>query len=263
MTPASFVKQFPPTHMLPSYMLDWECMNRLDQDPRVFAADPPPAGPSDQTPSDMSQLRDAYLDKLTDPANGLPALYARLTVLKTCLDSFRPFDPAQVEKLQEAFDTEYTYNSNKIEGNTLTFLETHLVVNKGLTISGKPMRDHTEAINHQEAIDFIRDLAAGAEDMTEFNLEQIHAIILRGIDRANAGVYRSLPVSVGQHIPPAPMHIQSRMNEVFKFYRRAGRAVPREISHCASVHRRQWPHGAIGHEPDSAARRLSDHRHQR
>ena len=180
--------------------------------------------------TDVTPLRDAYLDRRTNPANGytlerafpmpadLPALYAQLTELKTCLDSFRPFDPAQLAKLQETFDVEYTYNSNRIEGNTLTFLETDLVVNKGLTIGGKPMRDHTEAINHHEAIDFIRDLATRDEDLTPYNLKQIHAIILRGIDRANAGVYRRLAVVVGQHVPPAAYLVEKRMEEVFEFY---------------------------------------------
>ena len=211
------------------------------------ATDDPGAPTTSQETTELRTLREAYLDKLTDPANGytldtafplpadLPALYDQLTLLKSCLDGFRPLDPAQARRLQETFDVEYTYNSNRIEGNTLTLLETHLVVNKGLTIGGKPMRDHTEAINHQEAIDFVRDLATGAEDLTPFNLKQIHAIILRGIDRANAGVYRSLPVSVGQHIPPAPMHVQQGMDELFAFYD-ANKATMHPVELAAGFH---------------------------
>ena len=204
-------------------------MERLNRDPRVFAADttPGPATPND----DVTALRDADLDKLTDPANGytlekafsmpadLSALFAQLTELKACLDSFRPFDPTQLEKLLEAFDIEYTYNSNRIEGNTLTLMETHLVVNKGITIAGKPLREHLEATNHQEAIDFIRDLATRAEDLTPYNLKQIHALLLHAIDRPAAGVYRNVPVFItgSRDVPPQPYMIDKRMEDMSAF----------------------------------------------
>jgi Fic family protein len=202
-------------------------MNTVDIDRRMFApADPGSAGAG----LDTAALRDAYLKKLSDPASGfsldvafplpadLPALYAQLSDLKACLDSFRPFDPAQLKRLNESFDVEFTYNSNRIEGNTLTLLETDLVVNKGITVSGKPMRDHSEAINHHEAIYFIRDLAARNIDITPQNLKQIHALILHGIDRDNAGVYRRVQVTVGAHVPPPAFLIEKRMEELFEFY---------------------------------------------
>ena len=136
------------------------------------------------------------------------------------LDSFRPFDPTQLEKLLEAFDIEYTYNSNRIEGNTLTLMETHLVINEGITIAGKPLREHLEATNHQEAIDFIRDLAARAEDVAPNNLKQIHALVLHAIDRPAAGVYRSVPLSIrgSRHVPPQPYMVEKLMEDLFIFY---------------------------------------------
>ena len=86
----------------------------------------------------------------------LNELYGQLSDLQQCLDSFRPFNKAQLANLQEVFDTEYTYESNRIEGNSLTLMETDLVIHKGMTIEGKPLKDHFEAVNHLQAIEYIR-----------------------------------------------------------------------------------------------------------
>ena len=73
--------------------------------------------------------------------------------------ALRPLPEEALKKIQNALDIEYTYESNRIEGNTLTLQETALVVNEGVTISGKSMREHLEAINHAEAISYIKDIA--------------------------------------------------------------------------------------------------------
>jgi Fic family protein len=106
----------------------------------------------------------------------------------------------------EALHIEYTYDSNRIEGNTLTLRETDLVIHKGLTIGGKPMNEHLEAINHYEAITFIRNLVNSNEAFNKHNLLAIHALILHGLDRDNAGRFRQVPVMISgsQHIPPQP-----------------------------------------------------------
>ena len=137
--------------------------------------------------------------------SSLNELYRQLSDLKKCLDSFRPFNMAQLANLQEAFDTEYTYESNRIEGNTLTLMETDLVIHKGMTIEGKPLKDHFEAVNHLHAIEYIRELV---KDKAEFNrkvLLDIHALILQGIDPANAGLYRraNVRISGSRHVCPA------------------------------------------------------------
>ncbi len=222
-------------------------MNQFNPDRRAFAPDQPGAAP--RAGQGTAALRDAYLDKLTDPANGyslaaafppptdLPGLYAQLTELKLCLDSFRPFDPAQVEKLDETFDTEYTFNSNRIEGNTLTLNETHLIINKGITVAGKSLKEHLEATNHQEAIDFIRDLAAGTQDFTQFDLKQVHGLVLHAIDRANAGVYRNVGVSVGQHIAPDALQVPGLMDALFQYYD-ANKATIHPVELAAQFHER-------------------------
>ncbi len=140
-----------------------------------------------------------------------------LSTLKTELDKFRPMDNA---KIQEALDIEYTYESNRIEGNTLTLQETQLVIEKGLTISGKPLREHLEAINHKEAIEFIKDITKNNAALTEYTLKQIHSIVLKSIDKANSGIYRNVPVLISgsRHVPPPPYLLAKLMEEYFLFY---------------------------------------------
>lgn len=138
---------------------------------------------------------------------------------KTELDILRQaLDNATI---QQALQIEFLYESNRIEGNTLTLRETQLVINEGMTISGKSMREHLEAINHQEAILFIEDLVIQKVDLSEYILKQIHGIVLYGIDRENAGVYRKLPVAIAgsKHLPPQPYRLQDLMEAYFQFYR--------------------------------------------
>jgi Fic family protein len=182
--------------------------------------------------ADIEALRKAYHDaihrddkpfQLVDafpmPAD-LRALYAQLTALKSYLDEFRPFDPHQVDKLREIFDTEYTYHSNKIEGNTLTLRETDLVVNKGITIGGKSVREHFEAVNHAEAIKLIRELAGRDGDITEPVVLELHALILQGIDRPYAGRYRDerVRISGSQHVPPNYVKVPELMSGMYAWY---------------------------------------------
>lgn len=109
--------------------------------------------------------------------------------LKAQLDTLRPLDPDLLENLRELYTVRLTYNSNAIEGNTLTESETQIVLEKGITIGGKPLRDHLEAINHAEAIDFIRNLATTHSPITPWEIRQTHSLICKG-DR-QAGTYRT------------------------------------------------------------------------
>ena len=138
---------------------------------------------------------------------------AEIDDLRARLSSLRPLPAEALTKIEEAFNIEYTYESNRIEGNTLTLQETELVVNEGLTISGKSMREHLEAINHAEAIDYIRDFARSAEAISEHTIKEIHALVLHGIDRENAGRYRTVPVRISgsTHTPPQPYLLAEQM----------------------------------------------------
>lgn len=143
--------------------------------------------------------------------------YKELDQLKEKLNHLRQ---NHGEKVAKAFDIEYTYESNKIEGNTLTLQETALVIEKGLTIGGKSLNEHLEAINHAFAIDFIKELAQKNEPITEHNLLQIHSLILQGIDNANAGKYRNVQVMISgaKHIPPQPYLVPKEMENLFIWY---------------------------------------------
>ena len=126
--------------------------------------------------------------------DNLEAIYNEIDELNAELKCLRPLPSSAIAKIQDALDIEYTYESNRIEGNTLTMQETELVVNGGLTIGGKSMREHLEAINHKEAIDFIREVASKDVEINRWLILQIHALVLRGIDRDNAGRFRTVPV---------------------------------------------------------------------
>lgn len=147
-------------------------------------------------------------------------LSEQLTDLKKCLDSFRPLSPEQVMHLNDVFDTEYTYESNRIEGSSLTLMETDLIINKGLTVGGKKMQEHLEAINHKNAIEYIRGIADNHEDLTEDTLRKIHSIVLSGIDFKNAGFWRTDRVRIlrSRHICPNPIKIPQLMSEFFAYY---------------------------------------------
>jgi Fic family protein len=129
---------------------------------------------------------------------------AALTRLQQQWQALKPLDATQVLKLKSFFHTAYTYESNRIEGNTLSLQETHLVVNEGITIGGKTMREHLEAINHQEAIDLMEALVQNATVLNKAVLLQIHQLVLKGI----------------KHMPPSPLLLDELMDGYFDFYER-------------------------------------------
>ncbi len=141
----------------------------------------------------------------------IDARKARLDALREKLDSTR---------IREALRIEFLYESNRIEGNTLTLRETQMVISEGITISGKSLREHLEAINHQEAILFVEDMLERKISLNSSVLKQIHALVLYGIDRENAGRYRRVPVMIAgsQHVPPQPYLLEPLMDDYFIFY---------------------------------------------
>ena len=134
------------------------------------------------------------------------------------LDSRRPLTAGEVERLNEEFTVEYTYNSNAIEGNTLTLRETDMVL-RGLTIDQKPLKDHMEAVGHKEAFDFVRELVQNNTPMSERVIQQIHYLVLAD-KREDRGVYRRVPVRImgAQHEPVQPYLIQPRMEQLMLSY---------------------------------------------
>ena len=145
----------------------------------------------------------------------ITTLLQECDTLKNRLSAIRPLPAEALKKIEDALAIEYTYESNRIEGNTLTLQETELVVNEGVTIAGKSMREHLEAINHAEAIDYIKDFARSGIEISERTIKEIHALILHGINRESAGRYRSVPVLISgsRHIPPQPYLIDKLMED--------------------------------------------------
>lgn len=147
-------------------------------------------------------------------------LLKAIDTLKVQWEICKPLNQTQLQKMEEYFHTSYTFESNRIEGNTLTLQETHLVINEGITIGGKSLNEHLEAINHKEAIALIKDLVLNKTELNAYRLKQLHQLILKGIDNRNAGKYRNVPVRISgsSHIPPEPFMIEKMMEDYFLFY---------------------------------------------
>lgn len=142
------------------------------------------------------------------------SLLSQIDRKKVELDSRRPLTAGEVARLNEEFIVEYTYNSNAIEGNTLTLRETDLVL-RGLTIDSKPLKDHMEAVGHKEAFDFVSELVKDNVPISEGIIKQIHYLVLAD-KREDRGVYRRVPVRImgAQHEPVQPYLIEPKMEQL-------------------------------------------------
>ena len=152
------------------------------------------------------------------PADGrykvTESLLSQIDRKKAELDSRRPLTAGEAERLKEEFVVEYTYNSNAIEGNTLTLRETDLVL-RGLTINQKPLKDHMEAVGHKEAFDFVSELVKENVPISESIIKQIHSLVLAD-KREDRGIYRRVPVRIlgAQHEPVQPYLIEPKMEQL-------------------------------------------------
>jgi Fic family protein len=159
--------------------------------------------------------------------------FEKLTKKKELLDQHRPLPPELVQNLEQWFLVELTYTSNAIEGNTLTRRETAVVVEKGLTVSGKSLVEHLEATNHAAALRSIMELVAGKPaDLSERTALEIHGTILRGIDDGNAGQYRSVPVRISgsEVILPNPRKVPELMARFIENIARGSDLHPVELA---------------------------------
>ena len=144
----------------------------------------------------------------------------KLSEKKRQLDQLRPLPPEQVKNIQEWLDVEYTYTSNAIEGSTLNRSETALVIEKGITVRGKTLREHLEATNHAKAIDFVRSMIEkGHQFISEDDIKNIHKIVLAGIDDEWAGKYRLRQVFItgAPQEPPGPEEVPYRMKKLIEW----------------------------------------------
>ncbi|WNR43860.1 Fic family protein [Paenibacillus roseipurpureus] len=146
--------------------------------------------------------------------------FSKIDLLKSELDVLRPLPPAAVRNLEQVFRVEWTYNSNAIEGNTLTLLETKLVLEEGLTIGGKKLREHFEVVNHSEAISYVQDIVNRNMELTEYIIKSIHHLVLKNIDDENAGRYRMVNVRISgsQQTPPHFSVLSEKMEQLIQWY---------------------------------------------
>lgn len=143
---------------------------------------------------------------------------AEIAAKKQRLDRLRPLAPTALAGLEHYYDVELTYALNAIEGNTLSAVETTLVIGKGITISGKPLRDHLEALDHYDAIRFVRELARHDTRLTESGIRNVHRLVMRRSAPEIAGRYADLPRYVRtedrRYSFPSPAEIPPLMGDL-------------------------------------------------
>lgn len=145
--------------------------------------------------------------------------FLKIDELKNKLQSMRPLTDTELKRLREDFIINATYDSNAIEGNSLTLRETALILKEGITIGEKPIKDHLEAIGHRDAFEYVIALADANEPLTELTIKNIHALVLMN-DPMNKGVYRNVPVMIAgaTHTPPQPYLIPEQMEHLLIDY---------------------------------------------
>jgi Fic family protein/DNA-binding XRE family transcriptional regulator len=163
------------------------------------------------------EIESSYVAVKKSISNSLFTILTEIDDLKAKLDQFRQLDSYRIA---QALELEYTFESNRIEGNTMTLRETDLVINEGLTISGKSMREHLEVINHQEAINYIKHLIEKNTTLNEREVLSIHNLILRGINPEDAGRYRRVQVMIqgSSFMPPQPFMVPKEMEDFFIWF---------------------------------------------
>lgn len=164
----------------------------------------------DETPKPPDG-RSARRFKVSERYRGI---FTRIDAMKAELDERRPFSEAELRRMRDEFAVEYTYDSNAIEGNTLTLRETALVL-KGLTIDKKPLKDHLEAVGHKEAFSYVLSLVQDGAHISERVIREIHSLVL--MDRPEErGRYRRIPVRIlgAANTPPEPVTVPELMERL-------------------------------------------------
>jgi Fic family protein len=164
--------------------------------------------------------------------------FARIDELRDKLKSLRPLNETELRRLREEFMIENTYNSNAIEGNTLTLRETALILGQGMTINGKHIREHLEAIGHRDAFNYMIELADAGSPLSERFIKELHSLVLAD-DAKNRGAYRTVDVAIAgsPHEPPPHYLIRERMEALLRDYENMKRGA-RVISAAAEFHLR-------------------------
>ncbi|KPC51348.1 Fic family protein [Amantichitinum ursilacus] len=150
----------------------------------------------------------------------LDTLLQQVDQRKARLDAHRPLPSFTAASLRERLALEWTYNSNAIEGNTLTLRETQVVLEHGITIGKKTLREHFEAINHRDAVVFVDELVSRAAQLDEWAIRNIHQLVYKNIDDQWAGKYRGENVAIvgASFVPTDHVHLAASMAELLRWY---------------------------------------------
>ena len=145
-------------------------------------------------------------------------MFEKIDALRKEIDSYRPLTPGELTRLRKEFMVSYTYNSNAIEGNTLTLQETALVL-EGITIDKKPLKDHLEAVGHRDAFLYVLELVQKQETVSERVIKEIHSLVLMNQPQ-DKGVYRRVPVTImgATFEPVQPYMVPVRMEQLLAQY---------------------------------------------
>lgn len=140
---------------------------------------------------------------------------SRIDELKEQIDAYRPIPQHALHQLKEFYRIATTYSSNAIEGNSLTETETKVIIEDGLTIGGKSLREHLEVIGHSDAYTFMWELAQSSREITEHDIRKLHHLFYVRIDESNAGHYRKERVIVtgSDHEFPSPIQVPMLMKQ--------------------------------------------------
>ncbi|MEN9448013.1 MAG: hypothetical protein RJA25_1303 [Bacteroidota bacterium] len=151
--------------------------------------------------------------------NNMQSTFDRLYEKKAMLQKARPLPKIALQKIKESLTIEWTYNSNSIEGNTLTLQETHLILKEGITVKGKSLREHFEAHNHEKAIDYLYTLVKDDYELRSIDILSLHGLVLRSIEDDFAGRIRNGGVRItgANFVPPSANKVSALLDELIDF----------------------------------------------
>jgi Fic family protein len=175
---------------------------------------------------------------------GLEKHLDRIREKKAALDALRPIPAAALQNIKDSLSFEWTYHSNSIEGNTLTLQETKLLIENGLTVHGKSLREHFEALNHHEAVGFVESLVANAVALKASDVLQVHGLVLQKIETSFAGRYRNAGVRIAgaNFVPPNALKVDNLMEDLLHWVHNDGNELPMIVKATIFHHRFVWIH---------------------
>ncbi|MFZ1514790.1 MAG: Fic family protein [Saprospiraceae bacterium] len=174
----------------------------------------------------------------------LKEVLQNIDLKKSRLDKHRPLSRAVVQSIRSSLNLEWTYNSNSIEGNTLNLRETRMVIEEGMTVAGKSLREHFEVVNHQEAIEYLEELVSGDYLLKERDILDIHELVMSKIEKEFAGRYRNSGVRIlgANFTPPNALKVPDLMSDLITWAIREDPGLHPLVRVSIFHHRFVWIH---------------------